>query len=252
MLQDPGTFSRQGFLALIRICWQHTLADALPGRVPAAGEGGASMIAIGGRRADHSPFIFVDFVTGGWGAPPAADGLDGNSPIAANLSNVPVEEIEAHDPLRVERYGFLPDTGGAGRFRGCLSVVRQYRFLEEEALLQLRSDRRDHLPYGLEDGWPGTPSSNVLNPGSADERSLPTNVTTEICKGDVFRHITAGGGGYGQPLHRECARVLDDVLDGKISNEYAERVYGVVMVESGDRVDDAATRSLRDRLTAPR
>lgn len=228
------------------------LADALPGRVPAAGEGGASMIAIGGRRVDHSPFIFVDFVTGGWGARLAADGLDGNSPIAANLSNVPAEEIEAHDPLRVERYGFLPDTGGAGRFRGCLSVVRQYRFLEEEALLQLRSDRRDHLPYGLEDGWPGTPSSNVLNPGSADERSLPTNVTTEICKGDVFRHITAGGGGYGQPLHRECARVLDDVLDGKISNEYAERVYGVVMVESGDRVDDAATRSLRDRLTAPR
>jgi N-methylhydantoinase B len=228
------------------------LADALPGRVPAAGEGGASMIAIGGRRVDHSPFIFVDFVTGGWGARPAADGLDGNSPIAANLSNVPVEEIEAHDPLRVERYGFLPDTGGAGRFRGCLSVVRQYRFLEEEALLQLRSDRRDHLPYGLEDGWPGTPSSNVLNPGSAAERSLPTNVTTEISKGDVFRHITAGGGGYGQPLHRECARVLDDVLDGKISNEYAERVYGVVMVESGDRVDDAATRSLRDRLTAPR
>ncbi|HEY8738287.1 MAG TPA: hydantoinase B/oxoprolinase family protein [Candidatus Dormibacteraeota bacterium] len=227
-------------------------ADALPGRVPAAGEGGASMIAIGGRRADHSPFIFVDFVTGGWGARPAADGLDGNSPIAANLSNVPVEEIEAHDPIRVERYGFLPDTGGAGRFRGCLSVIRQYRFLEEEALLQLRSDRRDHLPYGLEDGWSGTPSSNVLNPGLSDERSLPTNVTTEIRNRDVFRHITAGGGGYGQPLQRECARVLDDVLDGKISTEYAERVYGVVMVESGDRVDDAATRSLRDRLTAPR
>ena len=70
--------------------------------------------------------------------------------------------------------------------------------------------------------------------------------------GRRFRHITAGGGGYGQPLQRESARVLDDVLDGKISTEYAERVYGVVMVESGDRVDDAATRSLRDRLTAPR
>jgi len=228
------------------------LADALPGRVPAAGEGGATMIAIGGRRADRSAFIFVDFVTGGWGARPAADGLDGNSPIAANLSNVPIEEIEAHEPIRVECYGFLPDTGGAGRFRGCLSLVRQYRFLEAEALLQLRSDRRQHLPYGLDDGHPGTPSSNILNPGSREERSLPTNVTTEIRKGDVFRHVTAGGGGYGQPLERDCARVLDDVLDSKISAEYAERVYGVVVGEGGARVDEVATRSLRERLTARR
>jgi len=226
------------------------LAQALPGRVPAAGEGGASMIAIGGRRRDHSAFIFVDFVTGGWGARPAADGLDGNSPIAANLSNVPVEEIEAHEPLRVERYGFLPDTGGAGQFRGCLSVVRQYRFLEEEALLQLRSDRRQHLPYGLDEGRPGTPSSNVLNPGGSDERRLPTNATAEIRKGDVFRHVTAGGGGYGHPFERDRSRVLEDVLDGKISAEYAKRVYGVVMAEPATQVDEAATRALRERDAA--
>jgi N-methylhydantoinase B len=213
------------------------LAQALPGQVPAAGEGGASMIAISGKRLDRSPFIFVDFVTGGWGARPFADGIDGNSPIAANLSNVPVEEIEAHQPLTVERYGFLPDTGGAGAYRGALSVVREYRFLEEEADLQLRSDRRQHLPYGVAGGDCGTPSANVLNPGRPEEQVLPTNVTTTIRHGDVFRHVTAGGGGYGVPSARSAERVRDDVVDGKISAEYAVDVYRVEVDSQGNTVE---------------
>jgi N-methylhydantoinase B len=227
------------------------LAQALPERVPAAGEGGASMVAIAGRRPDQSAFIFVDFVTGGWGARPTLDGLDGNSPIAANLSNVPVEEIEAHEPLTVERYGFLSDTGGAGRWRGSLSLVREYRFLEEEATLQLRSDRRRHLPYGLAGGLPGSPSANLLDPDGPSERLLATNVTTTIRRGQVFRHITAGGGGYGDPLQRAAERVLEDVLEGKISRSHAERVYGVVIAGSGDSVDEAATRALRTTAAVP-
>jgi N-methylhydantoinase B len=224
------------------------LAAALPGRVPAAGEGGASMIAFGGQRRDHSSFVFVDFMTGGWGARPGQDGIDGNSPIAANLSNVPIEEIEAHQPIKVERYGFLPDTGGAGRRRGCLSVLREFRFLEDEGTLQIRSDRRDHPPYGLEGGRPGTPSLNVLNPATEGERLLPTNVTTGVRRGDLLRHVTAGGGGYGDPLEREPPRVLEDVLDGKISAGCAEREYGVVVLVDG--VDEPATRRLRERMRA--
>ncbi len=203
------------------------LAKALPERVPAAGEGGASMIAIGGRASDLRPFVFVDFVPGGWGARPEADGVDGTSPIAANLSNVPIEEIELTQPVRMEQYGFVPDTGGPGRWRGCLSIIREYRFLEAEGVLQIRSDRRDHPPYGLAGGHSGSPSRNVLNPGTPDERVLPPSVTTSIQKGDVLRHITAGGGGHGVPRLRDGAFVREDVLDGKVTPEHARDVYGV-------------------------
>lgn len=209
------------------------LGQAVPRQVPAAGEGGATMIAIGGTGSGHRPFVFVDFMCAGWGGRPDSDGIDGVSALAANLANVPVEEIELYHPVRVCRYGFVPDTGGAGRWRGCLAVVRELELRERAGLLQVRSDRRRFRPYGLAGGREGTPSSNILNPGP-DERLLPTNTTTEIVAGDVFRHVTAGGGGYGDPAERDLERVLADVLDEKISPEYALREYGVrVDVERG-------------------
>jgi len=204
------------------------LAQAVPDRVAAAGEGGATMIAMGGTDADGDAFVFVDFMCGGWGARPDRDGIDGASALAANLANVPVEEIELDQPVRVRRYGFVPDTGGPGRWRGCLSVVRELEFREERGLLQVRSDRRRFLPYGLAGGHEGTPSANVLDP-DGDHRPLPTNTTCEIGRGEVFRHITAGGGGHGDPADRAIEDVLADVLDEKLTPAYALREYGVAV-----------------------
>ena len=110
-------------------------------------------------------------------------------------------------------------------------------------VLQVRSDRRDHLPYGIRGGRSGTPSSNVLNPG-ADERILPTNVTCEIRRGDIFRHVTAGGGGYGLPGERDRDKVIEDVLDGKISSMYAASAYGVR--NAVDDQDGARSQPHRD------
>ena len=166
------------------------------------------------------------------------------SNIAANLSNVPVEEIELHQPVKVKEYGFVGDTGGPGEWRGCLSVVRQLQFLEEEGMLQIRSDRRKFLPYGLAGGREGTPSWNILNPGLNSE-ILPTNVTRSINRGDVLRHITAGGGGYGDPMQRDPELVLQDVIDEKISPEYAIQEYGVVIDLEHLRLDKERTVSVR-------
>src|SRR5918911_1738921 len=80
------------------------------------------------------------------------------------MSNVPCEVVEIESPVVIERYGFASDSGGAGQFRGGLALVRDFRFVGEEAILQVRSDRRKYLPYGLDGGRPGTPSQNVLNP----------------------------------------------------------------------------------------
>ncbi|HTX00650.1 MAG TPA: hydantoinase B/oxoprolinase family protein, partial [Acidimicrobiales bacterium] len=204
-------------------------AQICPDRVPAAGDGGASMIAITGQHRGGEPFILVDFMTGGWGARPDADGPDGNSPIAANLSNVPIEDIEARFPIRVQRYGLVADTGGAGRFRGSLSVEREYRLVGVDGLLQVRSDRQHHLPGGLGGGAAGSPSANVLDPDTPGCTRLAGNVVVPISAGQVFRHVTAGGGGFGPAAERDRQLVAEDVLDGKLTPQHAARAYGLVL-----------------------
>jgi N-methylhydantoinase B len=159
--------------------------------------------------------------------------------------------IEALYPVEVERYALVDNSGGPGRFRGAPAFVRQYRLLGEEAVLTMRSDRRRHLPYGLAGGYPGTPSWNIINPG-AEQRVLPAMPMEAIrlAKGDVFCHISAGGGGHGSPLEREPEQVLEDVLEERLSTEYARRVYGVVIDPASMVVDPDATDQLRHEMSA--
>lgn len=201
------------------------LHQAAPERVLAAGEGGPTMISIGTTDPDGTARVFVDFLCGGWGGRPELDGLDGASCIGANLANVPIEQIELDYPIVIEEYGFIADTGGPGERRGCLSIVRQLRFLGDDGILSVRSDRRDHPPYGLSGGLPGHPSMNILNPGKSNEEILPTKFTREIRKGDVFRHVTAGGGGYGPPSHRSSELIDLDMTEGKVTLSHARTKY---------------------------
>jgi N-methylhydantoinase B len=221
------------------------MAAALPERVPAAGEGGASLPSIGGYHQGR-PFVYVETILGVWGGRPTKDGTEGISNPAANQSNQPVELIEAEYPLQVVRYGLVKDSAGAGKFRGGLGLVREYRLLADEAVFTMRSDRRVHRPYGLRGGRPGAPSWNLLNPGPC-ERVLPVLPLEAVVlkKGDVFRHVMAGGGGYGDPLERDPQLVMEDVLDDKISPEYAVREHGVVVDPRRTVVDWDATRAER-------
>jgi N-methylhydantoinase B len=125
-----------------------------------------------------------------------------------------------------------------------MSVSRQLRFLGARAALQLRSDRRHHLPYGLMGGHNGTPSNNVLDDGGTQSQ-LPTKFTRPLATGQAMRHTTAGAGGYGNPLRRDPAMVLADVRNGKVTPEGAARDYGVVRLPSPWHVDARATAALR-------
>ena len=223
------------------------LAQIAPDRVVAAGEGGPTLIAIGGYE-DGRPFVTTEVIVGTWGARAGKDGLEGVSNPLANLSNQPVELVEADLPLEVVRYELVPDSGGAGRFRGGLAFLREFRLRAERAVLTIRSDRRVHPPYGLSGGGAGGASGNTLWSGDSEE-SLPGMPMAAIAlrRGDVYRHVSAGGGGTGSPFEREPARVLDDVLDGKVSVAAARDLYGVVVSADPPGVDDAATRALRAR-----
>ena len=222
------------------------LAQVLPDRVPAAGEGGNSLILIGGYSNRREPFVMFDLVAGTWGARPNKDGNDGLTNPGAVISNIPAELMELEYPVRLEQYALAPDSGGAGRYRGGLAVVRDWRYLgEKPANLTIRSDRREHLPYGLYGGQPGAGSMSILNPGREDERTLPTMVTETMQPGELLRHIQPGGGGWGDPMSRDPEAVRQDVLDGKVSAEAARDSYGVVLRPGSLEIDPEATRQQR-------
>lgn len=220
------------------------LAPVFPNRVPAAGDGGPNGIAIGIVGEDGESVVLWDALAGAWGARPDRDGVDGISSLGANLTNTPVEELERSGHIRFDGYGYLPDSGGAGRWRGGLATFRDMTVLVPEASVQIRSDRRKFLPYGLAGGAPGTPSLNVLDPDGPGEQLLDSKPHLVMTAGTRHRHVTAGGGGHGVPFERDPDRVLEDVLDGKVTHKSAERDYGVVITDD-DAIDLDATARLR-------
>jgi N-methylhydantoinase B len=222
------------------------LAQAIPERVRAAGEGGTTSYSFGCYDDNGRFSLFREAVMGAWGAGYRREGIDGIANGAANISNAPVEMVENQAAIRVEHYELVPDSGGPGEWRGGMSVSRKLRFLGARATLQLRSDRRRHQPYGLMGGRGGARSDNTLDDcGSLSQ--LPTKFTRPLARGQAVRHTTAGAGGYGDPLKRDPVLVLDDVRDGKVTVEGAARDYGVVVLPSPWRVDGDATSALRAR-----
>jgi N-methylhydantoinase B len=232
-------------------CMFGALAQMLPDKVFASSDGGNTGISIGGWDAERRPFIYVDFTCCAWGGRPYADGLDGNSNIYANMASQSIEVTETEQPIAITAYEFISDAMGPGKFRGGAPFRRDYRFMAEEGILQVRSDRRDFRPYGLHGGAPGKPSMNYLNPG-AENRPLPSKLTMTIRRGDVFRHEVAGAGGWGDPLERDPAMVLRDVRNELVSLASARADYGVVLAENPLAVDAAATRALREQLRRTR
>jgi N-methylhydantoinase B len=189
--------------------------------------------------------VFLEFLVCSWGGRPFGDGIDSVASMVVNFSNYPVEVIEREYPLRIEEYGFLPDSGGPGKFRGGLALVRRYRFLEQSGTFQIRADRSRFAAYGLAGGRPGSLSRNVFN-----EQILPPKTTLQVEYGDELRHELAGAGGWGDPFERDPAAVLEDVLDEKISLEHARSAYGVALSDDGRCVDEAETARLRSRRRA--
>jgi N-methylhydantoinase B len=242
----PGASSMRGVTGFrVLDAVNGALAQLIPERVPAAGEGGNTLAIFGAERPGAGDrFVFYELVVGTWGGTPEADGNDGLTNPASLAANVPVEVAEQEYPILVERYGLVPDSGGAGRHRGGLAVERAWRCLTPDTSLIVRSDRSEHPPYGLAGGGPGCHSSNVLVRRDGRREALPPMFSIEIDAGDLFEHRTAGGGGWGDPLERDPAAVARDVVDEKVGVEAARLQYGVVVASDG-AIDEGATEALR-------
>ena len=221
------------------------LAGLLPDRVQAAGEGGNTLVVIGGLRENRDAYVYYELLSGTWGGRPDRDGNDGLCNPANVASNIPVEQAEAEYPVRIKRYGLVQDSGGPGRFRGGMAIEREWELLQGNAHLAIRSDRRDHLPYGLSGGHPGAGSTNLLRHLDDTVEELPTMISTSMTAGERLYHRMAGGGGWGDPLERDPEAVGRDVVNDRVSIAAAREYYGVVLDPDTLAVDEAGTASLR-------
>ena len=249
----PGACAARGLTGFRMVdCCFGALAMMLPDQVFAASDGGNTGISIGGYDSHRNPFIYVDFTCGTWGGRPFADGLDGNSNMHANMASTSVEITEAEHPIEILAYEFVPDKSGAGKYRGGTPYRRDYRLLEEEAVLQVRSDRRDFRPYGLYGGYPGKPSMNFLNPTGQNDQPVQAKITMTMKRGDVLRHELAGAAGWGDPLERDPNAVLRDVRNEMISVDTARRDYGVAVDIDTWSIDESETKKLRKAIEQAR
>jgi len=146
-------------------------------------------------------------------------GHDGASATATHLSNLhitPIEILEAEFPCRITRFDLVPDSGGAGRWRGGLSMRREYELLADATVIR-RFDKSRFPPQGLAGGGPGGRSRFVVRLGASDEREAPASGRYEMKAGERFLVQSAGGGGYGDPQERERAAIDRDIAEGYVS-----------------------------------
>ena len=222
------------------------LARALPGRVPAPASGaGGSLSSAGRHPVTGRWYSMYEIFNGGGGARANGDGVSAQDDLVINVMNTPVEAVETEFPLRIEHYELVPDSGGAGTFRGGLGTERQWRVLSEEATVNLRTDRFKHSSPGLFGARPAKSSAAALRAEDGTAKPLTSKVAgLRIKRGDLITWSMGGGGGYGNPLERDPERVRIDVVRGYVSIEAARTDYGVV-VRPDYTIDDAATKLLR-------
>ncbi len=221
------------------------LAQAMPEKVPAVWGGGEVGVTFGGYDRNRKGWVYLEFNNDGpRGGGPNLDGADGLPSPVSNTANTPIESIEADQPLMVERFALVPNTGGPGKYRGGLAYTREFRIMADEATFQLRSDRHDFPTWGVQGGKPGTPIENYINPDT-EPNEVPAKHLTTLKGGDLYRLIQAGAGGYGDPLERDVDAILDDVQQEKLTIEHVRQEYGVVIDPDTLELDMTATEELR-------
>ncbi len=191
-------------------------AQAVPERVPASYYGVSYAYALSANNADGSRQVYFDLECGGWGGHPDGDGANGFSCGFHNISNTPIEMIENDYPLTFLQYGLVPNSGGEGKSRGGLGLVREFRLDAPEGTFAANLDRFKIAPYGLEGGEPGRVGQLIVRrAGSDTEENLVSKVAGLNMKtGDIIRLETAGGGGHGSPKDRSKSDISDDLLEG--------------------------------------
>jgi N-methylhydantoinase B len=202
------------------------LAKMIPNRIPASYYAISYVYALQTTALQAKRQVYFDIEVGGWGGHAKGDGASALSCGLHNNTNAPIEMVEAKYPVTFTRYGLIPDSGGAGEFRGGLGLVREWRLDAPAGVLATSFERVRHPPYGLAGGKPGSLSRTTVTRADGTAHSLPSKVSGfALHAGDVVTIETSGGGGFGDPRRRDPARVARDVSEGLVTAEQAA-IYG--------------------------
>jgi len=229
------------------------LAPAVPERaIACCNSSVTSAIFSGNDPKDKARFfVYLEVVAGGSGASKHADGLSGVQVHMTNTSNLPIEALEMEFPLvMIRRYELRKDSGGAGENRGGLGIIREFETMYDGISYTGLGDRQKIAPWGLEGGMEGAGGAYYLHKPDGSITQLPSKCTDILLKkGDIISVCTPGSGGYGDPFKREPERVLEDVIESKVSAEKAAELYGVAVMEiQGNYViDSEKTNALREK-----
>ena len=222
------------------------LSRALESVIPAAGSGVCAilLLSVFDPQRGHYKVSALQPLQGGTGGRPMKDGIDGTDFSQAFLRNIPTESLEHEMPVLVQKYALSRDNPPPGRYRGGLGVEFQFQSLSPTASLTARGmNRVMFAPWGLIGGLAGYGMRVTVNPETARAREIGIIEVLKFTMGDVVRFITPTGGGFGDPLDRLPAAVLQDVLEEYITPEQALQDYGVMIID--DEVDVERTAKER-------
>ena len=229
------------------------LAPVLPNDIIAGSSASLSFCSYAGVRPSGDYWVFLEVNEGAYGGRPRADGPDCIDNLMANTRNNPIEDLAMHLPMICDRYELRDDVmPGAGRWRGGIGVVKAQRVLTD-AFITHENERHFDVPWGIFGGKPGQVGKveiyNVARPN--DIKSMPAKFSgLRVAAGEVHVFYAPCGGGFGDPLERPTAQVLEDVLDGFCTVDHARAAYGVVVDAVAETVDEAASKVLRERMRA--
>jgi N-methylhydantoinase B len=247
--KPAATFSRANQVNTVADLIIKALAPVIPNQVCAGSSANIQFASYSGLDENNKYWVYIEVNEGSYGGRPEKDGMDAMDFSSWNTRNNPIEDLDMHTPMICEQYELREDTGGAGRTRGGLGIVRWNRFLTD-GLMTMEGDKHTVKPWGFMGGLPGTEASLIKNPDILPEK-LPSKLNGYRFKaGESVKIMVPSSGGYGDPLERPIMKVYEDALDEIISTETACRDYGVV-IEDG-KLNVAASEKRRNEMRQSR
>ena len=229
------------------------LAPAIPHRAIAGHHADLVFPNIHGISPEDGRLFIVGIgpLGGGWGAKSREDGVSVTVCINdGDTHNSPTEQLEAKYPVLVESYKIREDSAGAGEFRGGLGAEMVVQALSPFSVTT-RIDRMHCKPWGLEGGGEAAGNGIAIRHKGEWSSDLPNakifNVRLE--RGDAYKMLSGGGGGFGSPFKRDANAVAHDAREGYVSREAAEKLYGVVLDDNFE-VKPSETQQLRSKALA--